>query len=128
MSSMRIVLGAAIAAVTIAFTTSAALAQDAAEGEKIFKRQCFLCHNAEKGAPNKQGPNLFGVVGRKTGSVEGFRYTNANKSADITWSPETLDPYLTNPRKVIPGTNMAFAGLPKPDDRKNLIAYLQTLK
>ena len=128
MSSLRIVLGAGVAAVTIAFSFSAAVAQDAAEGEKVFKRQCAVCHNAEKGAPNKQGPNLFGVVGRKTGSVEGFRYTPANKSAEITWSPETLDPYLTNPRKVIPGTNMAFIGLPKPEDRKNLIAYLESLK
>ena len=128
MSSLRIALGAGIAAVTVALTSGMALAQDAAEGEKVFRRQCFVCHTAEKGGPTKQGPNLFGVVGRKTGSVEGFRYTNANKSADITWSPETLDPYLTNPRKVIPGTNMAFAGLPKAEDRMNLIAYLQTLK
>ncbi|TXL69370.1 cytochrome c family protein [Vineibacter terrae] len=113
---------------SIMLAAGAAVAQDAAEGEKVFKRNCFVCHTVEKGGPTKQGPNLFGVIGRKTGSVEGFRYTNANKSADITWSPETLDPYLTNPRKVIPGTNMAFAGLNKPADRKNLIAYLETLK
>src|SRR5262245_20866597 len=113
--SLRIALGAGIAAVTITLTSGAAVAQDAAEGEKVFRRQCFVCHTAEKGGPTKQGPNLFGIVGRKTGSVEGFRYSNANKKADITWSPETLDPYLANPRKVIPGTIMAFAGLPKED-------------
>ncbi len=126
--SLRAPTVAGVLTMSIMLAAGAAVAQDAAEGEKVFKRNCFVCHTVEKGGPTKQGPNLFGVVGRKTGSVEGFRYTNANKSADITWSPETLDPYLTNPRKVIPGTNMAFAGLSKPDDRKNLIAYLQTLK
>jgi len=126
--SRRAASVAGIVMSSIVLVSNAAVAQDAAEGEKVFRRQCFICHTVEKGGPTKQGPNLFGVVGRKTGSVEGFRYTNANKSADITWSAETLDPYLTNPRKVIPGTNMAFAGLPKEDDRKNLIAYLQTLK
>jgi len=126
--SFRAPLVAGILVSSIVLVSNAAIAQDAAEGEKVFRRQCFICHTVEKGGPTKQGPNLFGLVGRKTGSVEGFRYTNANKNADITWSPETLDPYLTNPRKVIPGTNMAFAGLSKEDDRKNLIAYLQTLK
>lgn len=126
--SFRAPLVAGILVSSIVLVSNTAIAQDAAEGEKVFRRQCFICHTVEKGGPTKQGPNLFGLVGRKTGSVEGFRYTNANKNADITWSPETLDPYLTNPRKVIPGTNMAFAGLSKEDDRKNLIAYLQTLK
>ncbi|HEX2891930.1 cytochrome c family protein [Vineibacter terrae] len=126
--SLRAPTVAGVLTMSIMLAAGAAVAQDAAEGEKVFKRNCFVCHTVEKGGPTKQGPNLFGIIGRKTGSVEGFRYTNANKSADITWSPETLDPYLTNPRKVIPGTNMAFAGLSKPDDRKNLIAYLQTLK
>ncbi|WP_218578973.1 c-type cytochrome [Vineibacter terrae] len=126
--SLRAPTVAGVLTMSIMLAAGAAVAQDAAEGEKVFKRNCFVCHTVEKGGPTKQGPNLFGVIGRKTGSVEGFRYTNANKSADITWSPETLDPYLTNPRKVIPGTNMAFAGLNKPADRKNLIAYLETLK
>ena len=126
--SLRLGLGAGMLTTSIALLTSAALAQDAADGEKVFRRQCFICHTVDQGGPTKQGPNLFGIVGRKTGTVEGFRYTEANKKADITWTPETLDPYLTNPRKVIPGTNMAFAGLSKPEDRKNLIAYLQTLK
>lgn len=125
--SLRVGLAVVSLAVAVGLT-GAAMAQDAAEGEKVFRRQCFICHTVDKGGPNKQGPNLFGIVGRKTGSVDGFRYTTANKNADITWSAETLDSYLVNPRKVIPGTNMAFAGLSKEGDRKNLIAYLQTLK
>lgn len=126
--SLRLAASAGAFVVAIVLTSGATRAQDAAEGEKLFKRHCFVCHTTEKGGPTKQGPNLFGIVGRKTGSVEGFRYTSANKNADIVWTAETLDPYLANPRKVIPGTNMAFAGLPKEQDRKNLIAYLQTLK
>jgi cytochrome c len=125
---MRAALRIGVLVVSVAVASGSARAQDAAEGEKVFRRQCFICHTVDQGGPNKQGPNLFGIVGRKTGSVEGFRYTSANKNADIVWTPETLDPYLVNPRKVIPGTNMAFAGLRSEADRKNLIAYLQTLK
>jgi cytochrome c len=124
-SRVASVVGSLIAIVVL---TGNAVAQDAAEGEKVFKRHCAVCHTADKGGPNKTGPNLFGVIGRKTGSVENFRYSKANKHADITWSAETLDPYLTSPRKVVPGTTMAFAGLTKEPDRKNLIAYLETLK
>ena len=125
---LRALSVAGIVVAAMSLVPEIALAQDAAEGEKVFRRQCFICHTTDKGGPTKQGPNLFGIVGRKTGTVEGFRYSEANKKADITWSPETLDPYLTNPRKVIPGTKSAFAGLTKAEDRKNLIAFLQTLK
>jgi cytochrome c len=126
--SLRLAVSAWGLCLSVALPSGGVLAQDAAEGEKVFRRQCFICHTVDKGGPTKQGPNLFGIVGRKTGSVAGFKYTDANKNADITWTAETLEPYLANPRKVIPGTNMAFAGLPKEADRKNLIAYLMTLK
>jgi cytochrome c len=100
-----------------------------AEGEAIFKRQCTVCHAVEKGSTQrKPGPNLFGLVGRKAGTIEGFRYSEANRNSAIVWSAETLDPYLDNPRKAIPGTTMAYAGLKKPEDRKALIDYLVSLK
>ena len=106
-----------------------ARAQDAAEGEKLFKRLCTVCHVAEQGSTKKGvGPNLWGIVGRKAGTIEGFRYSEANKNSGIIWSAETLDPYLESPRKEIPGTSMAFAGLRKPEERKAMIAYLLTLK
>lgn len=108
--------------------TAAQAAGDAAAGEKVFKRFCTTCHIAtEKGSP-RQGPTLWGVVGRKAGSVEGFRYTSANKNSGLTWTPEELDKYLTDPRAVVPGTAMAFAGVKNPEERANLIAYLATLK
>jgi len=118
---------AAVAAFLI--TASApALAADAAEGEKVFRRYCTACHITTAEGPKRLGPALAGIVGRKTGTIEGFRYSEANKNANITWSAQTLDPYLKDPKAVIPGTIMAFAGVKKDDERENLIAYLQTLK
>jgi cytochrome c len=105
-----------------------ALAADAAEGEKVFRRFCTACHITTAEGPKRLGPPLAGIVGRKTGTIEGFRYSEANKNANVVWSAQTLDPYLKDPKAVIPGTIMAFAGVKKDDERENLIAYLQTLK
>jgi cytochrome c len=100
---------------------------DAAKGEAIFKKYCTVCHTTEAGK-NKIGPSLHGVVGRKSASVDGFQYSDAMKKADKTWDEKTLDTYLTNPKEMVPGTKMIFAGLKKADERKDLIAYLATQK
>ena len=73
------------------------------------------------------GPNLNGLFGRKTGSLPDYQYTDANKSKGIGWGDETLFEYLENPKKYIPGTKMAFAGLKKPQDRADVIAYLKDI-
>jgi cytochrome c len=119
----------AIVALAVAGWAAPALAAgNPGEGEKVFKRVCTSCHIPTAEGPKRLGPTLFGVIGRKSGAVEGFRYSEANKNANIVWSVENLDPYLTDPKKVIPGTIMAFAGVKKPDERADLIAYLATLK
>jgi cytochrome c len=102
----------------------ASLTGDPVAGEKVFG-QCKTCHVAEAGI-NRVGPSLWGVIGRTAGSVEGFKYSPANKTSGLVWSEEQLFTYLEAPRKTIPGTYMAFAGLKKPQDRADIIAYLKT--
>lgn len=116
-----------LAPLTLLAFTPVARAQDQAAGEKIFKTYCAVCHTVEAGK-NKIGPSLFGVVGRKAGSAPGYSYSDANKKSGITWTEEELDKYLTDPRAVVPGTKMIFAGLKNPDQRKAVIAYLKAQK
>jgi cytochrome c len=99
---------------------------DPAAGKDTFKK-CAICHSTEKGV-NKIGPSLDGVVGRHSASVDGFAYSDAMKNANKTWDEATLDQYLANPKALVPGTKMIFPGLPNETDRKNVIAYLVTLK
>ena len=99
-------------------------AGDAAKGEKVFKK-CKACHVVEEGK-NKTGPSLYGVVGRAAGSIEGYKYSKAMAGSGLVWDAETLAAYLTNPKKYLKGTKMAFAGLKKEKDRADVIAYLAT--
>ena len=96
-----------------------------ADKGKVVFLQCKTCHVRDEGV-NRIGPSLAGIVGRKAGTIAGFSYTDANKNSGITWTPEKLFQYLENPQRVVPGTKMAFAGLPKPQDRADVIAYLQS--
>jgi cytochrome c len=117
---------AAPAPVVIKDATGASFTGDATAGQTKFTI-CGVCHSVKAGE-NKIGPTLFGIVGRKAGTGAGYTYTAANKNSGVTWTAQVLADYLENPKAKIPGTKMAYAGLKKPQDRANVIAYLATLK
>jgi cytochrome c len=124
---MRASVRPLVLAIVLAFAlANSGAAADVEAGKKTFKL-CALCHTAEPGK-NKVGPSLFGVVGRKAGSLESYNYSDAMKNFGKTWTPETLDIYLTDPHAVVPGTKMIFPGIKGQTERANLIAYLETLK
>jgi cytochrome c len=112
-----------VAAATVLALAGVAVAQgsgDVAKGQAIFDDRCSACHSMQD---NLQGPKLGGVVGRKAGSVAGADYTDQLKASSLTWTPENLDKFLTDPAKLVPGTAMP-ASVPDPVERRNLIAYL----
>jgi cytochrome c len=111
----------AVAAVSLA---APAHAQDVAAGEKSFNK-CRACHQVGETAKNSVGPELNGLFGRKSGSVAGYNYSDANKNSGITWDDAVFAEYIKDPKAKIPGTKMAFAGIKKDDEIKDLTAYLK---
>ncbi len=114
-----------LAALFIAAGLGQASAQDAAAGEKVFA-VCKACHQVGDSAKNVVGPVLNGLFGRHSGSVEGYSYSEANKSSGITWDEATFSEYIKDPKAKIPGTKMIFAGIQDEQKVKDLIAYLHT--
>ena len=96
---------------------------DAAKGEKVFTK-CKTCHEIAT-AKNKVGPTLHGVIGRKAGTVEGFKYSEAMINSGVTWEVATIAEYVAKPKEFIAGNKMAFAGLKKEYEIENLLAYIQ---
>lgn len=97
------------------------------EKGKTIAKQCAACHTFDKGGKNGVGPNLWGIVNRQPGSHEGFAYSDAVKNKSGEWTYEDINHMITSPGKFLKGTKMAFAGLKKPQDRADVIAYLRTL-
>jgi cytochrome c len=104
-------------------STGMAAAQDVAAGEQSFKK-CLPCHAVGEEAKNKVGPVLNGLDGRKSGSIEGFTYTDANKNSGIVWNEAAFKEYIADPRAKIPGTKMVFAGIKNEKEATDLWAYL----
>jgi cytochrome c len=116
--------GFIVVAAAALFAIGLAQAQDVASGEKVFL-QCKACHQVGETAKNGVGPVLNGLFGRKSGTIEGFSYTPANKNSGITWDEATFREYIKDPRAKIPGTKMVFPGLKDPKQIEDIIAFLK---
>lgn len=140
---MRLITSAAAAALALSLTACGSPAEDqATEGTTASEAspaatvadakpaafaQCAACHAVEPGK-HGVGPSLAGVYGTKSGELAGYAFSDAMKQANLTWDDKTLDAYLANPMKVVPGTKMTYAGLADAEQRKAIIEYLKTLK
>lgn len=124
------IAGAAIPLAAIC--AAAAMAQEAgdvAAGEKVF-RKCAACHTVSPDGKSKVGPDLYGVVGRTTGTLEGFNFSEVMVKAGAdghVWTEEEISAFLENPKKMFPGTKMTFVGLKKPEERADVIAYIKSV-
>ena len=129
----RLIVPAAALAITAHSASSAFAAGSAAKGFEVFKGTCGVCHLARNDmskadAATKIGPNLYGVVGRTSGTLKGFHYSAAMRAAAVVWTPDMIRRYAQAPQKTIPSVRMSFPGLTKPQDADDVVAYLMTLK
>jgi cytochrome c len=113
--------------IVLILSAGSALAQSAERGERTFNQQCKACHTVEKGGSSPIGPNLFGVVGRKAGTLDGYSYSEAMKKSGITWDDASLGDYLKDPKAKVPQGKMAFAGLRQAAALGDVVAYLKKL-
>jgi len=116
-----------LAAAALLTATGLANAQDLAAGEQSF-RKCLPCHSIGEDAKHKIGPVMNGLDGRKSGTIDGYNYSEANKKAEIAWNEASFKEYIANPMARIPGTKMAFAGIKSETEIGNLWAYLKQFK
>jgi cytochrome c len=115
----------ALIALTSLTAASGAWAQDVAAGKTSFNK-CLACHAIGEGAKNKVGPELNGLDGRKSGTVAGYNYSDANKNSGITWGKDVFLEYIKDPKAKIPGTKMVFAGIKNETEANNLWAYISS--
>jgi cytochrome c len=120
---MRKLILSALVVIASSVTASVALAQDVAAGKTSFNK-CLACHAIGEGAKNKIGPVLNGLDGRKSGTVEGYSYSEANKNSGITWNEAVFKEYIKDPKAKIPGTKMAFAGVKNEKEINDLWAFI----
>lgn len=117
----------ALASLLVAGQAHAAPAGDPSAGSDVFASECSDCHSVKEGK-NKKGPSLFAVIGRKSGSITDFEYSDAMKGYGVVWSVDKIDAYITKPKAVVPGGKMKYDGLADAKARADLLAYLATQK
>ena len=120
---MKTLISSALIVIAAMATASGALAQDATAGKASFNK-CLACHAIGEGAKNKVGPELNGLDGRKSGTTEGYSYSEANKNSGITWAKDVFLEYIRDPKAKIPGTKMIFAGIKNEKEASDLWAFL----
>ena len=121
--NLLVVIGTILTIILYVTIFSIANAGDPVKGKKVFKK-CVACHSLKEGK-NKIGPSLYKLLGRKAGSVEGYKYSKAMKNSGVVWDEESLDKFLTKPRKFIPKTKMSFRGIKKKSLRDDLISFFK---
>ena len=109
---------------SVATGAAPATAADADKGQKLYA-VCKTCHTVEQGGKHQVGPNLPGMFGRTAGTVDGYKYSDAMRDSKIKWTAESVDKYMADPKGFIPKNKMVYAGMKKPEDRADLIEYLQ---
>ena len=112
-------------AIAVVLMTPSAEAQDATAGAAVYKKLCVTCHDVGPTAKNKVGPILNGLDGRKSGTVAGYNYSEANKNSGITWDEKVFLDYIKDPKAKIPSTKMVFVGIKAENDAKNLWAFIK---
>ncbi|WP_095011594.1 c-type cytochrome [Tsuneonella mangrovi] len=120
--------GALAIAFAVASPPAAIASSSTTSGQQVFMAHCAVCHSNKKEGGSSIGPHLFGVVGRKAGSIPGFAYSVAMRKSGLTWTEDNLKDYVANPRQVVPGNRMPFAGLHNQQQLDALADYLATLK
>ena len=120
----RLLVPVLACAVAVSLSTPAFADGDAEKGQRVYTSKCKVCHELKAGA-KKIGPSFHGLFGRKAGTVADFKYSDAMAKAGVVWDEKTVAEYMKKPKDFIPGNKMVFDGLPKEDDRENLIKYLK---
>jgi len=124
---LKYLISTCIGSVMFVSAAGAIAAGDAASGEKLAKK-CAACHTMDEGGKNRLGPNLFNILDKPAGAVEGYKYSSAMKESGITWDAATFQDFIAKPKKVVKGTKMSFSGLKTAAQRADLLAYFQTLR
>ena len=109
----------------VGLSASTASAQDVAKGEQVFNTQCKACHTLQRGGATTMGPNLYRIMGRRSGTGQGYGYSEVMRRFAIEWNDATLAAYLRDPRSDMPGTKMVFAGIKQGSQIADVIAYLK---